>query len=62
MGGNSISYGIINYSGLVMEVNEKTALLVILSLEKKRNLYSHLAYANAEPGGDFLDQHTVASL
>lgn len=52
-GRNPLSYCAIKHSGLVTGAKEKTALLVI-SLEKK-NKKSHLAYANAVPGSDFLD-------
>lgn len=50
-GRNLLCYCEIKHSGPMTGAKEKTALPVI-SLEKKK---SHLAYANAVPGSDFLD-------
>lgn len=51
-GRNPLSYHETKHSGPVTGAKEKTVLPVI-SLEEKKK--SHLAYANAVPGSDFLD-------
>lgn len=61
VGGNPFPWN--NRSFWISDGSKRENCIASHSLSgKKINLYSHLAYANAEHGSDFLDQQTVASL